>query len=516
MKKNYDLDMAIIMKKIVDEDGIVHFIPDRVAEGIYHEEDGCFYDIDGTPYPHIITNPESFGYCDRLSLASLKEGTKFMSTKRLKELRLKFDKMYSYTYVDDYDGLGFPVISTIYNKDGERSNLCDGDIVKFYYDNYEKIFFELLAVLDIGQVSLMHVDANGNQELVSSISGEELRKKILNMSKEPEEEKESLVNTSNMYKELTSHVIGQDKPIKQLLGILWKYYNSDEPVKPNILINGGTGVGKTQIFRIFSKMVDVPCVVTSATEYSATGYVGANIEDMLAKLIRQAGGDLEKAQNGILIIDEIDKISESDKGRPQINQKDVQDGLLKVLEDGVVTVKMGNYAIEFDTSKLLVIGMGSWCRAEKEEKKSIGFNSTGKTEKKKSIRDISPEEMVSNGMSKELIGRFMVHIKMNDLDFDDYVNILRSDKHMISYNKRFFEDLGIKLTIGDDVIEKIAESASKGMFGARNLAKQIESALSIAQFEISQNPSGYQELIITSETIEDEEKYTLVKKDLHK
>ena len=119
-------------------------------------------------------------------------------------------------------------------------------------------------------------------------------------------------------------------------------------------------------------------------------------------------------------------------------------------------------------------------------------------------------------MSKELIGRFMVHIKMNDLDFDDYVNILRSDKHMISYNKRFFEDLGIKLTIGDDVIEKIAESASKGMFGARNLAKQIESALSIAQFEISQNPSGYQELIITSETIEDEEKYTLVKKDLHK
>lgn len=367
--------------------------------------------------------------------------------------------------------------------------------------------------MDVGEVSFVHVDADGNKELVSSITKEELRNKIVSKTKE---DKESFVDTGNMYKELTSHVIGQDKPIKQLLGILWKYYNSNEPVKANILINGGTGVGKTQIFRIFSKMVDVPCVITSATEYSATGYAGANIEDMLAKLIRQANGNLEKAQNGILIIDEIDKISESDKSRPQINQRDVQDGLLKVLEDGIVTVKNGMETIEFDTSKLLVIGMGSWCRAEKEEKKHIGFNSSEKQEKKRTIRDISPEEMVQNGMSKELIGRFMVHIKMNDLDFDDYVNILKSDKHMISYNKKFFEDLGIKLTIGDDVIEKIAESASKGMFGARNLAKQIESALSIAQFEISQDPTMYKELIITGETIEDEEKYTLVKKCLHK
>lgn len=513
MKKNYNLDMAIIMKKIVDEDGIVRFIPYKAVEGIYNEEDGCFYDYDGTPYPHIITNPESFGYCDRLNLNSLKENTKFISVKRLKQLRLRFDKMYSYLYLDDYRGLGFPVISTRY-KNGEMSNLCDGDIIKFYYDNYENIFFEVLAALDVGEVSVISVDTNGNKELVSSVTGDELRNKIFEKTKE--QDKELFFNTGNMYKELTSHVIGQDKPIKQLLGILWKYYNSNEPVKANILINGGTGVGKTQIFRIFSKMVDVPCVITSATEYSATGYVGANIEDMLAKLIRQANGDLEKAQNGILIIDEIDKIAESDKSRPQINQKDVQDGLLKVLEDGIVTVKSDMQIVEFDTSKLLVIGMGSWCRTEKEEKKHIGFNGIEKQEKKKSIRDISPEEMVQNGMSKELIGRFMVHIKMNDLDFDDYVNILKSDKHMISYNKKFFEDLGIKLTIGDDVIDKIAESASKGMFGARNLAKQIESALSIAQFEISQDPTMYKELIITGETIEDEEKYTLVKKCLHK
>lgn len=518
MKKNYNLDMAIIMKKIVDEDGIVRFMPYKVVEGLYNEDEGCFYDCDGTPYPHIITNPESFGYCDRLNLNSLKNGAKFISVKRLKQLRLRFDKMYSYLYLDDYHDLGFPVIFTRNYKTGETSNLCDGDIVKFYHDNYENIFLEVLAALDVGEVSLIHVDADGNEELVSSVTGDELKNKILQETKGQTKEldKESFVNTSNMYKELTSHVIGQDKPIKQLLGILWKYYNSNEPVKANILINGGTGVGKTQIFRIFSKMVDVPCVITSATEYSATGYVGANIEDMLAKLIRQANGNLEKAQNGILIIDEIDKISESDKSKPQINQRDVQDGLLKVLEDGIVTVKNGMETIEFDTSKLLVIGMGSWCRVEKEDKKHIGFNSSEKQEKKRTIRDISPEEMVQNGMSKELIGRFMVHIKMNDLDFDDYVNILKSDKHMISYNKKFFEDLGIKLTIGDDVIEKIAESASKGLFGARNLAKQIESALSIAQFEISQDPTMYKELIITGETIEDEEKYTLVKKCLHK
>lgn len=513
MKKNYNLDMAIIMKKIVDTDGNICFIPYKAVEGLYNGEDKCFYDCDGTPYPHIITNPESFGYCDRLNINSLMEDLKFMNAKRLKQLRLRFENRYSYLYLDNYHGLGFPVISTRNYKTGETSNLCDGDIVKFYHDNYENIFLEVLAALDVGEVSFVHVDADGNKELVSSITKEELRNKIVSKTKE---DKESFVDTGNMYKELTSHVIGQDKPIKQLLGILWKYYNSNEPVKANILINGGTGVGKTQIFRIFSKMVDVPCVITSATEYSATGYVGANIEDMLAKLIRQANGNLEKAQNGILIIDEIDKISESDKSKPQINQRDVQDGLLKVLEDGIVTVKNGMETIEFDTSKLLVIGMGSWCRSEKEDKKHIGFNSSEKQEKKRTIRDISPEEMVQNGMSRELIGRFMVHIKMNDLDFDDYVNILKSDKHMISYNKKFFEDLGIKLTIGDDVIEKIAESASKGMFGARNLAKQIESALSIAQFEISQDPTMYKELIITGETIEDEEKYTLVKKCLHK
>lgn len=145
MKKNYNLDMAIIMKKIVDIDGNICFIPYKAVEGLYNGEDKCFYDCDGTPYPHIITNPNSFGYCDRLNINSLMEDFKFMSAKRLKQLRLRFENRYSYLYLDDYHDLGFPVIFTRNYKTGETSNLCDGDIVKFYHDNYENIFFRSIS-----------------------------------------------------------------------------------------------------------------------------------------------------------------------------------------------------------------------------------------------------------------------------------------------------------------------------------------------------------------------------------
>jgi len=507
MKKDfYEFDLAIIMKQICLDNGISDYIPYKVVEGFFNEEVGYFYDLDGTPYNHIIYNNDSYGYMGRIDIGSIKKKYPLLNLALIKKIILHEAKKYKYTYYlpEDNSTYGAPVI--IFGKDSKNMKVMlnlhsEEDVDKEYNEDVDLInFYELYCPKFYAYINkkMKVQDIEEFEEPFEEKITEEVYKKL---------------GIKELYDEITSNVIDQDKPIKEILTAIWKQINNFSNEKSrNILINGGTGVGKTQIFRVLSKLIDVPCVITSATQYSGTGYIGGNVEDMLVSLVKRADGDLEKAQKGILVIDEIDKLAETNEGRSQINQKDVQEGLLKILEDGILNITVDGEEYEFDTSNLMVIGMGSWSRVEIKPEKSIGFGSKETVAKKKTYKDITREDMIKNGMLPDFIGRFNSIVQMNDLTYDSFLKILKSKNSSLKWNKEFFSKRGIKLTINENACKAIATKASKSQFGARDLDSIIERALSVATFEIATNPEKYSELIIDEETINNNEKYTLIKR----
>ncbi len=482
MKAYYDL--ALIMKKIVYQDGNIELVPLEVLEGVYDEENEAFIDLDGTPYYHIITNPDSIGFMYRDNISNYKKNYPYLSISRLKSMMLRSAKksIYLYCFAGKDDTL-IPIILYKNDQFDEPKLLLEGDIIEFYSNTYPEFIESILN----GELSN---DSDNTKKLALP--------------------QEITMDVAKIYSEVTNNVIDQDEPIRKIITAIWKQYNNFSETKSrNILINGSTGVGKTETFRQLTKRLQVPYFMTSATEYTASGYIGKSVDDMLIGLLKNANYDLDKAQRGILIIDEIDKLSETNKSSSQINQRDVQEALLKILEDGVFAINVNNKEYMFDTSRLMVIGMGSWSRIELKETRPVGFNSKPI---KKEYKDITREDIVSAGMIPELIGRFPTIVQMNELGYDSFIRILNSDNNTLSINKRFLSSKGVTLTVENDTLKEIALKAIKQKYGARSLDEIIETALSVASFEIASNPDVYSELIISPETIKDNKKYTLVRR----
>ena len=500
-----ELQYATIFKKILYEDGNIGYKPEKILEGYFADEDMLFIDKDGTPYYHIIDEVETCGYCDRINVEEAKELYPDLNDEELKKRLFDRANEDAYIYYDENsNALNAPII--LYKKiDDENSTtkmLLDQDVIDYYSLYYLDFYNKIKKAVENGK--------NFNITTTINSKGNQKSTKELSVCDEKQEELDIKINVNELFNEITSQVIDQDEPIKKILTAIWKQYNNFSDNKSrNILINGSTGVGKTETFRILTKLLDVPCVIASATEYTASGYVGKNVEDMLIDLIRQADFDVKKAERGILIIDEIDKISESNSGHSQVNQRDVQEALLKILEDGIFNLNIDYADYTFDTSKLMVIGMGSWSRIDLTPKITVGFE---KKEAKKTYKDLTREDIVANGLIPELVGRFPVIVQMNELNYDSFIRILKSKHNALMKNKEFLIKQGVDLKVNDSAYSAIADKASKDVYGARGLDEIVERALSDASFEIATNPEIYSELIIDDKTIEDNKKYTLVKR----
>lgn len=334
-------------------------------------------------------------------------------------------------------------------------------------------------------------------------------KKVSTPNVEIEKPKVNIIYADKLFEDVSKTVICQDEQIKKIATSVAKNQRLLDPsLKSNMLICGPTGVGKTEIFRAISKKTNLPITIEDSTEYTAASYKGKDVTEMLIHLYENANRDLERAQRGIVVVDEIDK--KVSKGDHETYTTAVINSLLKMMEGQKYILQLEDKSsIVFDTSRLTFAFLGAFSGIEQysNNKRNIGFMSTDDEQPTSQI--YNNNTLIKYGLMPEFVGRNDNLIVMNALDVNELIRIAKeSDKSQLLLYEKFFLSLGIKLIYDEKTLEEIAVEAKKLGIGARGIKRIVETALEVANYHcLSSNK--YTSLTISPETIHDNKQYIL-------
>ncbi|MBR9705872.1 AAA domain-containing protein [Candidatus Pacearchaeota archaeon] len=313
----------------------------------------------------------------------------------------------------------------------------------------------------------------------------------------------------DLFSDLTKYVIGQGQGLQQICNAVCYHYKGAEisgRKKSNTLLIGPTGSGKTYAVEKVSQLLDVPLLIADSTRFSGTGYVGDNVSSLIQELVIKAEGDSEKAARGIIYLDEIDKIAAAKGGGRDVAGRDVQNGLLKLIESAQIPVMTSSGPKVMDTKDILFIAGGAFSELYKSLDKNIieEFAVEQSANYGQLLHDADSPGLImaltKYGLVPEFLGRFPVLTKFNELSKNDLVKILtESEESILKSYVGDFQAYDLKINFDEKSIDAIAQKAYERGIGARGLKSVMEEALSPFKFYLP--GAGINELYVTDKTI---------------